>query len=193
MKRRVRKNPELLLMDILENPELMLMDIDDNPMIIDPKKSDAPKVWRMLRKCYPLEKAIVEYGKIYPGSRKNIVRRNGAGPDPKNPKYKAAYELFKDFHGRAPRPEEIHEVSVPELGEEGDDLYFVMLGKAPAESYDANGVISGSKKEGAVYVHKYEGKRPYKAVSSDGKLIITLPGQHRVTRKKGEDQAWIHH
>jgi hypothetical protein len=190
----VKKNPQLLEIDIMGNPELMEVDLLENPdlMIVDPAKEDKAAVWRKLRKYYPPEIAAASFSKIYPDSKVNVKRnrgKKGGGPNPRDPKYVAAKKLFREFHGVD--PEEVYEIEVPQLGEEGEDLYFVILGKAPADSYESDGVIDGSKKGGTIYVHPFEGNT-YRAVSHDGQLLIAI-GDYKVERKPGDDQAWIHH
>ena len=159
--RKIKRNPELL--------------------IINPGNTQKAKaaVWRKLRKHYPPEVAVDSYCKIYPGAVKKIKRNRGGKVDKTSPGYKQAAKLFKKFHGR--EPDEVFEIDLPQLGDHEEDLFFVVLGTAPAESYDANGTIKNSSKEGSVYVHPYEGQPPLKAVSSDGKLIVTVPGKHKVT------------
>ena len=183
MAKRARLNPDLL--------------------IINPGPRDKAAVWRKLRRRYPIEKAAEAYGEIYPESRKSVKRnKGGAKINKSDPHYKQALKLFREFHGRDPEPDEIFEIDLPQLGEIDEDLYLVALGEAPAESYDANQAVPGSTKSGSVYVHPYEapdGKRPLKAVTGDGRLIMTLPiradgkpSKHKVT-SKGRGEAWIHH
>jgi hypothetical protein len=189
----VKKNPQLLEIDVIENPELMEIDVLENPelLIIDPGPEDKPEVWRKLRKYYPPEIAADSFSKIYPDSKVNVKRNRGKskGPNENDPKYRAAMDLFVDFHGK--EPDDVFEIEIPSLGDEGEDLFFVILGKAPADSYEATGVIEGSKKDGTVYVHPFEGKT-YRAVSHDGKLLVAI-GDYKVEKKSGDDQAWIHH
>lgn len=162
------------------NPDLLII-VDENP-------SDAAKAraWRKLRKHYPIEIAAAEYNKLFPAAIKNAhnIQRNRAGTDSftKDPEYRKAMKLFRRFHGKD--PESIFEVNVPQLPKSDRDLFFVALGGAPAESYLADHVVPGSTKAGSLYVHPYESdddKLPIKAVSNDGKLIMTLPGKHRVS------------
>jgi len=158
------------------NPELLVLE--------NPGPRDKARVWRLLRNMYPLEKAAVEYNKVYPKSIRRVKRNKGGGPDTSSRKYKAAIKLFRKFHGREPDPDEIFEIDVPQLKGIKEDMYLVVLGEAPAEPYDASEIIEGSSKGGSVYVHPYEspeGKRPLKVVTHDGKLIMTLPGKHKVS------------
>ncbi len=156
--------------------------INPDLLIINPGPKDKAQVWRKLRKAYSPEIAAIEYNKIYPGSIK--VKRN-KGIDikkiEKDPEGKKALELFRKFHGKD--PEYITEIDIPQLKNE-EDMFFVVLGESPSESYLTDNIIPGSSKDGSIYVHPYEspdGERPLKAVSWDGKLIITVPGTHKVS------------
>lgn len=201
------ENPQLLEIDLSENPQLLEIDLDDNPrvIVVDPDEDLKPEVWRALRRVYPLEVAAISFAKMYPEcaqavcaprKKKKTVNRNrgSSGPDTSDPKYKKALKLFRDFHGRDPEDDEIFEATdelAEYFGEEGDDLYFFSPGYSPAESYDSNDLIDSSKKNGSIYVHKYE-YPPMTIVSWDGKFVGKMPGKHRVERRSGDDQAWFH-
>lgn len=91
-------------------------------------------------------------------------------------KLEKAIDKFIEFHGTEPR--EIIIKDIP-IGEEDEVEFFVGMGKAPAESYDAQDVV-GSNKSDAIYVHEYEGQKPMKVMSIDGKMVLTLPGKFRI-------------
>jgi len=137
--------------------------------------------WRKLRRHLDLAPAIEAYEKIYPKA-KTIKRNRGDFPYQDHPQFKQACELFRKFHGR--EPGQVIEHDLPYFKNDDDDpVFLVVLGETPAESYDANGVIEGSSKEGNVFVHKYEsedGEKPLKVVTADGKFISTMPGVHVV-------------
>jgi len=96
----------------------------------------------------------------------------------KDPEFKKAVALYRKFHGCEPKS--FKRVLLPTGSKKKVDGrgFFVSLGKAPAESYLPP---ARSRKAGSIFVHKFEGKQPEKVVSADGKLIVTLPGHHRVT------------
>jgi hypothetical protein len=168
-KRKVKRNPELL--------------------ILNPAVDDKASAWRKLRQVYDIDEATEYYEEIYPDSVRRVSRNKGAKDFPfeNDPDFKKATKLFEKFHGRA--PDEILAVEVPQMGDADEPLFYVVLGETPAESYLTDNVVGGSSKDGSVFVHPYEapdGKRPLKAVSADGKLIITVPSRwHKVT-------DWIH-
>jgi len=83
---------------------------------------------------------------------------------------------FTEFHGT--EPTEIIVKDIP-VGEPDQIEFFVGMGRAPAESYDAE-EIEGSSKRGSTFVHPYgeeSGERPLKVMSRDGKMVLTLPGE----------------
>lgn len=159
------------------NPELL---------IINPCDEDKPEVWRTLRKHYDIETAIEAYEEIYPESVRSVKRNEGDYDDlpfADDPQFIDGIEKHIDFHGVPPT-----EIKVLEVDGMEDGTVLVALGEAPAESYDAEAIIPESTKANATYVHPYgeDGhERPIKAVTSDGKTIVTLPGDHEVT-------DWIH-
>lgn len=142
-------------------------------------------VWRKLRRHLNLEAAMEAYHKLYPKT-KTIKRNRGDFPYKDHPQFKKGCELFRKFHGR--EPDRVIEHDLPYFKNDDDDpVFLVVLGETPAESYDANGIIKGSSKEGNTFVHKYEsedGKKPLKVVTVDGKFISTMPGVHVV-------KAWM--
>lgn len=90
-----------------------------------------------------------------------------------------AINKYIEFHGC--EPSEIILKDIP-IGDEDEIEFFVGMGLAPAESYDARD-IEGSSKADAVYVHEYgeeDGEKPLKVMSSDGRLVLTLPGKWRI-------------
>lgn len=161
------------LLAVKSNPDLLIIE--------NPGPRDKAAVWRALRRKYPPEMAAASYSKIYPGSIK--VRRNKGGLpfNPQNKEFQQALKLYRRFHGQD--PVSITEIDIPQMGSSDDELFFVLMGEAPAESYVTDKVIKGSSKDGSTWVHPYEspeGKRPWKIVSSDGRLIVTVPGKHVV-------------
>ena len=91
-----------------------------------------------------------------------------------------AIDKFEEFHGCAPR--EVIVMEVP-MGGQSEVSVLVGMGRAPAESYDARDV-EGSSKRDTVYVHQYAedgGDQPLKAVTADGRMVVTLPGSYRVS------------
>ncbi len=95
------------------------------------------------------------------------------------PGFREAYNRYVKFHGCPPTSLSFHKVP---MGRANDVQVFTALGEAPAESYRPLSGQKGSNKSGTTWVHKYEGRRkPIKAVDPTGKLIITLPGRHKVT------------
>jgi hypothetical protein len=160
--RRIKKNPELL--------------------IINPGRDSKRSAWRKLRQTYPIAKAVEYYEQLYPMSARTVKRNIGEVDFKDNPEYLKAVALFKRFHGKDPA--KITRIEIPELGDSKKPLFFVTLGEAVAENYLTANIIKGSSKGDSVYVHKYEspeGRLPLKAVSSDGRLIITVPGKHKVS------------
>jgi hypothetical protein len=163
------------LMAVRGNPELLIIE--------NPGPRDKAAVWRTLRRRYEPAAAAASFNKIYPGSI-TTIRRNKGGTlpfDPENKEFKAALKIHNQFHGKD--PEKIFLLDIPEMGDSDDDLFFVLMGEAPAESYVTDKVMKGSSKDGSVWVHPYErpeGKRPWKIVSSNGRLILTVPGKHVV-------------
>lgn len=84
-----------------------------------------------------------------------------------------AIERFQEFHGCEPC--EVVLVD-SDLGEDEHIEILVGLGRAPADSYDAED-IAGSSKKNELYVHPYGeegGQRPLKAVTADGKTVLTV-------------------
>jgi hypothetical protein len=122
--------------------------------------------------------------------------RRGASPNPgtdmgsimNTPDFRRATKLYRQVHGC--EPTSVKRVILPMGGEKRitDRVCLVSLGKAPAESYEP--YQRGSKKHGRIWVHPYDHK-PEKAVTSDGRTIITLPGSHGVRAGK-DGEAWIH-
>jgi len=150
------------------NPELLL---------INPKKDKPEKVFNVLLNKYDgdMDKSISILNEMYDG--KIITKKSRKFKKfEKNSEFKKALKRFKKFHGK--EPDEIIEIDIPQLPGKG---FLIALGKAVSESYLSDGVINGSSKEGDIYVHPYEGELPIKAVTPDGKMIITLPGNYRVS------------
>lgn len=162
MSRRVRRNPELL--------------------IINPDVDDRAGAWRKLRQMYDIDEATEYYEEIFPDSVRSIRRNKGENVPEEildNPEFQKARKLFKKFHGKD--CDEIVMVDIPQLPDGDEPQFFMVMGEAPAESYLTDGIVPGSSKDGSVFVHPYEapdGERPLKAVSSDGKLIITVPSDY---------------
>jgi hypothetical protein len=166
------------------NPELL---------IINPRVDDERTAWRKLRRTYAFEDAVKYYEAMYPKRSRKIKMTPGA-VDVNDPEYKQALKLFRQFHGCD--PETVTAVRIPEFGKSDKPRYFVVLGEAVAENYLTANKIKKSRKGKSVYVHPFEspeGELPLKVVSADGRLIMTLPGKHRVKALKGQDEAWIHH
>jgi len=193
-----RRNPELLIINPRGKPRY-------NPelLIINPSRSDSQAVraanWRKLRKSYGMTKAIREYAKFYPDDKIKVKRNGGQGIDLSDPEYKRMAARFRKFHGRSPDAGDIIDITdmVPGLVRSGRNTYVMALGEAPAESYDANGVIESSNKEGSVYVHPYEagdGRRPMKVLVVGPKgeeYIVTLPVRADGKRSKHKVSDWI--
>jgi hypothetical protein len=121
---------------------------------------------------------------MYPDTVFTIKRNKGdyeEFPLASDPQFKKALKKFREFHGKD--PDEIVAVDIPQMGESEEPQFFVVLGEAVSESYLTANAVPGSSKGEAIYVHPYEspeGELPLKAVSADGKLIITVPGKHIV-------------
>ena len=98
------------------------------------------------------------------------------------PGFKEALERYVKFHGCLPDSVSMHELPI---GDDDQTEVFAALGEAPAESYMPSPGQKRSNKKGSIWVHEYEGSKPMKAVDGSGKLIITIPGKHKVT-------DWIH-
>jgi hypothetical protein len=94
------------------------------------------------------------------------------------PGFMQAVERYKKFHGVMPTSLSWHRLPI---GSARQKVFMAAMGVAPAESYRTTSKMRGSNKANSTWVHKYEGKPPLKAVSGDGKLIVTIPGKHRVT------------
>ena len=153
------------------NPELLIL------ASANPGPRECAATWRKLVRRYGVTRAAGEYVKIYP-SATHTVRLNTGGPTGrlgKNPEFRKALAKFREFHGC--EPTNVLAFEHPDLR---DGTVLVIMGRAPAESYDANGVIRGSNKAGSTWVHPY-GRRPLKAMTADGRTIMTLPGNFKVT------------
>ena len=156
-----------------KNPELL---------IINPGRDTKRSAWRKLRQTYTLPKAVQYYEQMYPGTSRTVKRNIGEVGFKNDPEYLKAVALYKKFHGK--EPVKVTRVQIPEMGQSKRPMFFVVLGEAVAENYLTANVIKGSSKGDSVYVHKYErpeGQLPLKAVSADGRLIITVPGKHKVS------------
>lgn len=183
-KLKAKNNPDLL---IVPDKEASKIRMNPDLVIRNPKDSDRKKVWRKLRKHLSPEKAALAFEKIFPDAKKKMPGRKPSkavvAKLMKDPEFRKALRKFKKFHGREADLSQLREVDIPQLKHE-DDLYLIPLGKGPAVSYDASKMIPGSNKANAVYVHPFgekTGEQPTVVVSSDGKLIMYLPGKHKVT------------
>lgn len=152
-------------------------------LIINPSVMSRDEVWERLISVYPPHEALEAFKEMYPGTK---IKQNGdveSFGHGDNPDFKRALKLFRKFHGRD--PDEITEVDMGELGPAGDgDVFLVALGETPIETYIADNVVEGSSKGHFLYYHPYEspiGQKPIKAVTSDGKRIVTLDGDYKVT------------
>lgn len=153
-------------------------------LIINPSNMTKQEVWDRLISVYPPHEALRALEEMYPGTK---IKQNGGNVEDfehnNNPSFKRALKLFRKFHGRD--PDEITEVDMGELGPAGeDDIFLVALGETPIETYISDNVVEGSSKGHFLYYHPYEsplGEKPIKAVTSDGKRIVTLDGDYQVT------------
>lgn len=153
-----------------ENPELLIIE--------NAGDDDRAEVWRLLRQNYDMATAIETYQELFPDTVREIARNEGGSALSElpqeildRPDFQEAVERFRQFHGRD--PDNFQFVTLGDGDAEGLEIGFVM-GEAPAVSYDANEVVRGSSKEGAVYVHPFEsedGERPLVVSTSDGKFI----------------------
>jgi hypothetical protein len=173
-RRKIKRNPELL--------------------ILNPQKDSRAVAWRKLRQTYPIEEAIQYYEEIYPDSVRTVKRNKGNGipAEIKNhPDFAKGEKIHEDFHGIP--VQKVTVVDVPSLP--GDEpIVLVALGGAPSDSYIADEAVPGSEKSGIIYVHPYEGDDlPLKAVTADGKTLVTLPVTAR-NKKKSKHKVkdgWI--
>lgn len=95
------------------------------------------------------------------------------------PGFQAALNRYVKFHGCLPTSVSRHNLPI---GRARDVVVMAAMGEAPAESYRPLRSMSRSNKAGSVWVHPYESHRkPIKAVDGSGRLIVTLPGSHRVS------------
>jgi len=95
------------------------------------------------------------------------------------PGFAAAVRKYVEFHGCAPTKVTWHRIP---LGGARERQFMVGMGRAPAESYEPPKGMR-SNKRGSSWVHEYK-RKPMKATDATGRLIVTLPGSHRV-------QDWI--
>jgi hypothetical protein len=106
----------------------------------------------------------------------------------KNPEFKKALKLYRKVHGCDPEKVTRHLLPLGKGKKVKGTVFLVSMGNAPADSYEPN--QKKSKKKGKVWVHPYDNP-PQKAVTADGRLILTMPGTHRV-KDDGSGEAWIH-
>lgn len=153
---------------IKQNPELL---------IINPDEEEPQEVFDTLMDEYEdPDDAMTAFCEMYP----DAVKCDKEDFED-NKEFQKARKLFRKFHGV--EPDEIIAIDDESLPETDEDKFLVMIGQAPSEAYLAN-AIQGSKKQGAVYVHPYESDEddlPPKVVTADGRLIMTLPGKHKVS------------
>ena len=184
VKKRTRANPPLV---IITDEEAKKIRLNPDLVISNPKPSDKKKVWRQLRRHLPPERAAAAFAKIFPNARRKLpgrkVPQEVIKELMKDPEFVEGCKKYEEFHGHKPDLSKLREIDIPQF-EHDNDVYLIPLGKAPAVSYDASEMMPGSTKANAIYVHPFgeeTGEQPTVAVTSDGELIIYLPGEYEVT------------
>jgi len=134
--------------------------------------------------CKPYKAGFAE------GHKRAFARNPGSdmGSIVQTNDFKKGLKLYRQIHGCDPKSIKRTILRMgPNDNKVTGRVVLVGLGKAPAESYEPP---KGSRKEGRIWVHPYDHK-PDKVVTTDGKLIMTLPGSHGVRAGK-DGEAWIH-
>jgi len=120
---------------------------------------------------------------VNPRSKRQSIARLMQQLPPKLAKYahlpgfEAALKKYVEFHGCLPTKVTFHKVAI---GDPDDVQVMAAIGRAPAEIYEPTSSMKNSNKAGSAWIHEYERGKPMKAVTGDGKTIITLPAKYKV-------------